>query len=50
MKALAVACPYCGYEWTPRVPQPKTCRQCTHWLAPWKLGALALIRKAAPKR
>ena len=29
-------CPYCGYEWKPRVKYPKKCPMCQRWLPPWK--------------
>ena len=25
-------CPKCGYEWLPRVPKPKVCPKCHHFL------------------
>ncbi len=31
-------CEHCGYEWQPRVPEPKKCPRCQQWL-PWKKGA-----------
>lgn len=36
-------CPKCGYEWQPRVQQPKACPRCTHKLTP-------LPKKQLPKR
>ena len=32
-------CPHCGYEWTPRVENPKKCPMCQKWLPPWKREA-----------
>ena len=29
-------CPRCGYEWMPRVENPKKCPRCQKWLPPWK--------------
>jgi len=28
-------CPYCNYEWVPRVPQPRKCPRCRNVL--WRL-------------
>lgn len=27
-------CQYCGYEWSPRVVNPKRCPKCQKWLSP----------------
>jgi len=27
-EATKIKCPYCGYEWEPRIPNPKTCPCC----------------------
>jgi len=29
-------CPHCGYEWIPRVENPKKCPRCARWLEPWR--------------
>jgi len=36
MSKRVVKCPYCGYEWVPRVEKPKKCPRCQRWLPPWK--------------
>jgi rubrerythrin len=28
-------CPYCGYEWVPRTPEPKKCPNCHNVI--WRL-------------
>ena len=33
-------CPWCGYEWEPRVEAPKRCPRCQRWLVPWEKQAL----------
>lgn len=32
MELATVKCPFCGYEWIPRVPNPKKCPRCTRRL------------------
>jgi len=35
-KVRKKVCPYCGYEWIPRVEKPKRCPRCQRWLPEWK--------------
>ena len=35
MKMKMIKCPYCGYEWKPKVKNPKSCPRCKRYL-PWK--------------
>ncbi|MFP3293615.1 MAG: hypothetical protein RXP77_04890 [Nitrososphaeria archaeon] len=30
-------CPRCGYEWEPRVANPKKCPRCGYWLQRWEV-------------
>ena len=30
-------CPKCGYEWEPRVADPKKCPRCGYWLQRWEV-------------
>jgi len=36
-------CPYCGYEWVPRVPQPRKCPRCRNVI--WRFDLRELIIK-----
>jgi predicted Zn-ribbon and HTH transcriptional regulator len=36
-------CPYCNYEWVPRVPQPRKCPRCRNVI--WRLDLRELIVK-----
>jgi len=34
LKNRTVTCPKCGYQWEPRVDNPKRCPRCGKWLLP----------------
>jgi uncharacterized OB-fold protein len=34
-------CPFCGYEWIPRVPEPKKCPRCHNVI--WRLELRELL-------
>ena len=34
--AKVMKCPKCGYEWIPRVKNPKKCPRCGKWLQDWR--------------
>lgn len=46
IKVMVEVCPFCGYEWIPRVAQPKYCTKCKRYLPEVKaISANASVKK-----